>query len=402
MASYAVHEFLGDGVLKEITQKLADDGWDDVPTLKMMQAEDMEAIDLTDPQRDALELRIYLHDRSLMEYADKMEQAGKNLPELLITSPAELTSLFGMRKADVSRFTDRSLACGIKMPPTHALMKKARTRAVVAPATQKPVSAAADQTTQVPKADHDHHNNNKTTAVVDAKVLDGRTHSKAIYRAAPTPQLCGFGMSDHAVVEDVTQLSVLENIILQKLTPVHKAGRDTDMAQLIKKRPPPFKASELWATKPTLVFCLRRPGCVMCRGEAHQLYARKPIFDAMGVQLVVVLNENIESEVKAFWPHYWGGMVLVDESREFFKALGGGKLPKGNLITGFAFNPQARQNWKRAKATGIKYNTNGEGTIKGGLYVLGSGKTGVVYQFIERNFGDWAPLDEVIKVCENL
>ncbi len=51
MASYAVHEFLGDGVLKEITQKLADDGWDDVPTLKMMQAEDMEAIDLTDPQR---------------------------------------------------------------------------------------------------------------------------------------------------------------------------------------------------------------------------------------------------------------------------------------------------------------------------------------------------------------
>jgi hypothetical protein len=51
MASYAVHEFLGDGVLKEITQKLADDGWDDVPTLKMMQAEDMEAIDVTDPQR---------------------------------------------------------------------------------------------------------------------------------------------------------------------------------------------------------------------------------------------------------------------------------------------------------------------------------------------------------------
>jgi hypothetical protein len=51
MASYAVHEFLGQGVLKEITQKLADDGWDDVPTLKMMQAEDMEAIDLTDAQR---------------------------------------------------------------------------------------------------------------------------------------------------------------------------------------------------------------------------------------------------------------------------------------------------------------------------------------------------------------
>jgi hypothetical protein len=142
--------------------------------------------------------------------------------------------------------------------------------------------------------------------------------------------------------------------------------------------------------------------CIMCRGEAHQLYARKPIFDAMGVQLVVVLNEHIESEVRAFWPHYWAGTVLLDESREFFKALGGGKLRKGNLITGFIFSPRAIQNWKRAKTTGIQYNTVGEGLIKGGLYILGSGKTGVLYQFIEKEFGDWAPLDEIFKVCQSL
>jgi hypothetical protein len=37
--------------------------------------------------------------------------------------------------------------------------------------------------------------------------------------------------------------------------------------------------------------------CVMCRSEAHQLYARKPIFDAMGIQLVVCLNEHIDAEV---------------------------------------------------------------------------------------------------------
>lgn len=37
--------------------------------------------------------------------------------------------------------------------------------------------------------------------------------------------------------------------------------------------------------------------CVMCRAEAHQLYARKPIFDAMGVQLVVCLNEHNDAEV---------------------------------------------------------------------------------------------------------
>lgn len=38
----------------------------------------------------------------------------------------------------------------------------------------------------------------------------------------------------------------------------------------------------------------------MCRAEAHQLYAKKPIFDALGIQLFAVLHEYIESEVKRF------------------------------------------------------------------------------------------------------
>jgi hypothetical protein len=35
----------------------------------------------------------------------------------------------------------------------------------------------------------------------------------------------------------------------------------------------------------------------MCRAEAHQLYAKKPIFDALGIRLFAVLHEHIESEV---------------------------------------------------------------------------------------------------------
>lgn len=46
-----------------------------------------------------------------------------------------------------------------------------------------------------------------------------------------------------------------------------------------------------------IVFFLVVHRCVMCRAEAHQLYSRKPIFDAMGVQLVAVLNELIDAEV---------------------------------------------------------------------------------------------------------
>lgn len=52
----------------------------------------------------------------------------------------------------------------------------------------------------------------------------------------------------------------------------------------------------------------------MCRAEAHQLYARKPIFDVLGVQLIAVLHEQIESEVmfSAFLPYHCRLFLLTD------------------------------------------------------------------------------------------
>lgn len=87
---------------------------------------------------------------------------------------------------------------------------------------------------------------------------------------------------------------------------------------------------------------------------------------------------------------------------QFFKALGGGKLLKEKFLSGFVLNPRAIANYKRAKAMGMDHNFRGEGEIKGGLFIVGSGKTGIAYQFIERNFGDWAPLAEVIEICTQL
>lgn len=66
--------------------------------------------------QDALELRTYLHDRHLMAYADVLEASGKNLSELLSTSPTELTTEYKMRRGHVARFLDRGSACGVQMP----------------------------------------------------------------------------------------------------------------------------------------------------------------------------------------------------------------------------------------------------------------------------------------------
>ena len=107
-------------------------------------------------------------------------------------------------------------------------------------------------------------------------------------------------------------------------------------------------------------------------------------------------------QIRAFWPRYWGGIVVVDEKKDFFKALGGGEVLHEGLITGFLFNPIARNNRKRARASGVVGNPVGDATIKGGLFIIKPGKSGVAYQFVERNFGDWAPLEEVLNVCSEL
>lgn len=94
--------------------------------------------------------------------------------------------------------------------------------------------------------------------------------------------------------------------------------------------------------------------------------------------------------------------MLFDRGQELFKALGGGKLLKDKFISGFLLNPRAIANYKRAKAIGVEQNFKGEGEIKGGLFIMGKGKSGIAYQFIERNFGDWSPTSEVIEICTRL
>lgn len=399
MASFSMEEFLGDGVLKGLVPKLVAGGWDDVPTIKMMNSEDMDWMKFTQLQKDALELRSYLHDRSLMDYADKLEASGKSLTELLNTSTLVLSSQFGMKRGHVARFIDRASACKVSMPPSYVLPARARSISSVSSSQGDEASKTTKKSQHVKTPPNASSNDGRFAeqSTADFKISEGHVF-KGIVAAEPAdPRLCGC-IQPPPVVEDVAPYSAIENIAVQKLTPEYKVG----MERLVTTKSPPMKASDLWKQKPTILLCVRRPGCIMCRAEAHQLYSRKPIFDALGFQLIAVLHEQIEPEVRDFWPRYWGGVVILDRSMDFFKALGGGQLLKDKFVTGFLFNPRAIANYKRAKATGFEQNFRGEGMIKGGLFIIGSGSSGIAYQFIERNFGDWAPVSEVIDACSRL
>lgn len=51
MGSFVMEDFVGNGVLQRLLPTLVDEGWDDVPTLKIMNAEDMDAINMSQQQK---------------------------------------------------------------------------------------------------------------------------------------------------------------------------------------------------------------------------------------------------------------------------------------------------------------------------------------------------------------
>ncbi|CAK9142492.1 unnamed protein product [Ilex paraguariensis] len=399
MGSFSMEEFVGNGSLKKILPKLLEEGWDDVPSLKIMSPEDKNVINMTQQQKDALEIRTYLHDRALMQYGDKLEASRKCLPDLINLSMSDLSSQFGMKRGHIVRFIDRTSACvSDPLPPSYTL--QARKPSMI-PSRNNSIYEGESVTVNSRKMQSMRRSLGRSSAAFDVshekfmatfKIKDGHVF-KGIVAAMPAePRACGC-IQPPPIVEDVAPYPAIENISIQKLTPEYKIG----MERLVKTKAPPMKASELWRDKPAVLLCIRRPGA-----EAHKIYAQKPIFDALGVQLFTVLHEHIDTEVKDFWPRYWGGIVIYDAGMEFFKALGGGKLLKDKFISGFLFNPRAIANYKRAKATGAEQNFKGEGETKGGLFIIGRGRSGIAYQFIERNFGDWAPLAEVIEICSRL
>ncbi|XP_031481726.1 uncharacterized protein LOC116251539 isoform X1 [Nymphaea colorata] len=395
MASFTVEEFVGNGVLREILPKLVEDGWDDVPTLKLMNLEDMHAINMTTRQKDALEIRSYLHDRSLMQYGDTLEASGKSLPELLNCSASVLSSQFGMKRGHIARFTDRTTACGISTQPPYRRRSLSSTSTNWNGSELRYTASQKIQTSSLLSRRTNSIASEKSIA--ELRIKEGHSFKGIVASAVAEPRPDDPVKPPH-MTQDVVPYSTIENITVQKLVPEYKIG----MEPLVKLKPMTMKSSDLWHERPVVLLCLRRPGCIMCRAQAHQFYSRKPVFDAMGVQLIAVLHQQIESEVKDFWPRYWGGAVILDSNMGFFKALGGGKVIRHNFVTGFLLNPQAIANYWRAKATGLDSNVNGDGNVNGGLFVVASGKSGVAYQFVERNFGDWAPIAEVIEICSRL
>uniref|UniRef100_A0A6N2NGY1 Uncharacterized protein n=1 Tax=Salix viminalis TaxID=40686 RepID=A0A6N2NGY1_SALVM len=362
MASFSVEDFSG------LAPTLLEEGWDDIPTLKIMNSEDTDAMNMTQQQylefasrfsfdqnmlfnihwllhcqlleHEALEIRSYLHDRALLQYGEKLEASGKCLPELLSLSAGDLSSHFGMKRDHMARFMDRTSACEDPWLKSYAPLTARKMNSAVSRNNSNFKSYASVSSKKMQTSSGMNSDKSLEQSLADFKLKDGYIF-KGIAAAGPAePRACG---------------CVQPPPVVTKLTPEYKIG----MEHLVNTKTPPMKAVQLWRDKPA---------------------------------------------VKGFWPRYWGGFVLFDRSMEF--PFGGGQLLKDKIISGFIFNPELLQITSVQKLWEL-IKTSKE---KGGLFIVGRDKSGIAYQFIERNFDDWAPVaenqqqskEETIKISQQI
>lgn len=90
---------------------------------------------------------------------------------------------------------------------------------------------------------------------------------------------------------------------------------------------------------------------------------------------------------------YWDGDLTVNEGKTIHKAL---NLKKKGLTSGFGlFASSVRREHSRSKARGFTGNLKGDGFQLGATFVLDQGGE-LLYAFYQKNYGDQAPLEDII------
>mmetsp|Transcript_48423 Transcript_48423/g.139068 ORF Transcript_48423/g.139068 Transcript_48423/m.139068 type:complete len:182 (+) Transcript_48423:346-891(+) len=121
----------------------------------------------------------------------------------------------------------------------------------------------------------------------------------------------------------------------------------------------------------------------------------------MGVRLVAVVKENLDSEVddfrRAVWP---GGEIFLDKSMAFFKILFGGQVRRGSILRTLCQALSCGKAGQRIRAAAKaaqaqKNNLKGEGYIKGGVLVIRQGGP-IEFAFAETELGEHADIAQVV------
>lgn len=131
----------------------------------------------------------------------------------------------------------------------------------------------------------------------------------------------------------------------------------------------------------------------MCREEAQSLSSLLPDMEARGVRLYGVVHETLGAEdFKTFFK----GEVFYDPKHVFY-----GPQERWCSLTGI-LNIKTIMRVVESIRNETPGNLQGEGRLLGGVFVIGPGEQGVVFQHHEKVYGDYADLalvkDALLKV----
>jgi len=131
----------------------------------------------------------------------------------------------------------------------------------------------------------------------------------------------------------------------------------------------------------------------LCREEARELSSLQPQLAARGVQLHAVVHEKLG--VDEFRP-FFSGSIFLDKERVFY-----GPKQRWMFLSGFV-RPSVWMSIRRASQKGVDGNLKGEGRLLGGVFVIGPGEQGVLYEHREAEFGDHANTTAILDAIKNI
>ena len=126
----------------------------------------------------------------------------------------------------------------------------------------------------------------------------------------------------------------------------------------------------------------------MCREEAAKLTSLEPKFSERNFSLYAVVHEDLGVEE---FRSFFKGEIFLDKEKRFY----GPSERRMGLIKGL-FSPSVWSSAIRAYRKGFSGNFKGEGRILGGLYVIGAGNKGIIFNHQETYFGDHASEDAIL------
>jgi len=168
------------------------------------------------------------------------------------------------------------------------------------------------------------------------------------------------------------------------------------LSSLERKEDAPTLGQDLWKKHGAVVMAVRRPGWSLCRQEAAALTALKPLLSDVGIPLAAVLHEVPPAAAVEEFAQYFSGPLFHDTHHKFF-----GPLERRLGLAGMLRFSVYYRAWK-AHQEGIKGNLDGDGTLLGGVYVIGPSDMGILYEHREGDFGDHFDREELLKAVQKI